>query len=64
MAMAQAVAAGAKDADDSYDDAKLLADVELQLSLLRSNAPLQQRFNRALAEKPDTVSLGQFSNQF
>jgi transcription initiation factor TFIIH subunit 1 len=64
MAMAQTVTAAAKDKEESYDDAKLLADLDLQMSLLNTNPALRQRFDRALAEKPDSVSLGQFSNQF
>jgi transcription initiation factor TFIIH subunit 1 len=64
MAMAQTVAAAAKGNEESYDDAKLLADLDLQMSLLNTNPALRQRFDRALAEKPDSVSLIQFSNQF
>ncbi|KAL5115866.1 RNA polymerase II transcription factor B subunit 1 [Pleosporales sp. CAS-2024a] len=64
MAMAQTVAAAAKGNDESYDDAKLLADLDLQMSLLNTNPALRQRFDRALAEKPDSVSLIHFSNQF
>jgi transcription initiation factor TFIIH subunit 1 len=50
--------------EDTYDDAKLMADIELQRSLLHSNPALQQRFNQSLSDKPDTISLTQFSNQF
>jgi transcription initiation factor TFIIH subunit 1 len=64
MAMAQTVAAPAKGNEESFDDATLLAGLDLQMSLLNSNPTLRQRFDRALAEKPDSVSLGQFSNQF
>ncbi|KAJ4371185.1 RNA polymerase II transcription factor B subunit 1 [Neocucurbitaria cava] len=66
IAMAQAVTAAAKDKDkdEAYDDAKLLADLGLQMSLLNSNPALRQRFDRALQEKPDSVSIAQFSNQF
>lgn len=64
MAMAQTVTAAAKSNEASYDDAKLLADLDLQMSLLNTNPALRQRFDRALAEKPDSVSLIQFSNQF
>jgi transcription initiation factor TFIIH subunit 1 len=64
MAMAQTVTAAAKGKEESYDDPKLLADLDLQMSLLNTNPALRQRFDRALAEKPDSVSLGQFSNQF
>ncbi|KAF1936145.1 RNA polymerase II transcription factor [Clathrospora elynae] len=64
MAMAQTVTAAAKGKEEAYDDAKLLADLELQMSLLNSNPALRQRFDRALQEKPDSVSIMQFSNQF
>ncbi|KAI8935458.1 hypothetical protein NX059_008028 [Plenodomus lindquistii] len=64
MAMAQTVTAEAKDTEDQYADSKLLIDLELQMSLLNSSPALRQRFDRALQEKPDSVSLGQFSNQF
>ena len=46
------------------DDAKLLADTSLQMSLLNSSPALRQRFDRALAEKPDSVGVLQFSMQF
>ncbi|KAJ6283186.1 hypothetical protein J3E71DRAFT_214748 [Bipolaris maydis] len=64
MAMAQTVAAAAKSDQDTYDDAKLLADTALQMSLLNSSPALRQRFDRALLEKPDSVSVLQFSMQF
>ncbi|KAH7083233.1 hypothetical protein BKA63DRAFT_404291 [Paraphoma chrysanthemicola] len=64
MAMAQTVTAASKDNEEPYDDAKLLANLDLQMSLLNTNPSLRQRFDRALAEKPESVSLGQFSNQF
>jgi transcription initiation factor TFIIH subunit 1 len=64
MAMAQTVAAVAKGQEETYDDAKLLADFELHRSLLNASPALRQRFDRALAEKPESVSILQFSNQF
>ncbi|KAH8725136.1 hypothetical protein GQ44DRAFT_739917 [Phaeosphaeriaceae sp. PMI808] len=64
IAVAQAASAATKGKEESYDDAKLLANLDLQMSLLNTNPALRQRFDRALAEKPDSVSLGQFSNQF
>ncbi|KAI4698418.1 hypothetical protein J4E81_005641 [Alternaria sp. BMP 2799] len=64
IAMAQTVTAGGKDNEENYDDAKLLADTTLQMSLLNSNPALRQRFDRALAEKPDSVGVLQFSMQF
>ncbi|KAI4620039.1 hypothetical protein J4E80_004565 [Alternaria sp. BMP 0032] len=64
IAMAQTVTAGGKDNEENYDDAKLLADTTLQMSLLNSNPALRQRFDRSLAEKPDSVGVLQFSMQF
>ncbi|CAI9637062.1 rna polymerase ii transcription factor [Alternaria burnsii] len=64
MAMAQTVTAGGNDNQENYDDAKLLADTSLQMSLLNSSPALRQRFDRALAEKPDSVGVLQFSMQF
>lgn len=64
MAMAQTVAAAGKSNEETYDDAKLLADTALQMSLLNSSPALRQRFDRALLEKPDSVSVLQFSMQF
>ena len=58
---AQAVA---KPKEDGYDDAKLLADIELQRSLLNTNPALRQRFDQAVRDKPETITLGQLSNQF
>ncbi|CAI6323579.1 unnamed protein product [Periconia digitata] len=53
-----------EDGDGEYDDAKLMADIELQRSLLSSNPALRQRFDQALRDKPESVSIVQFSNQF
>lgn len=64
MAMAQTVTAATRAQEDAYDDTKLLADLELQMSLLSASPALRQRFDRALQEKPESVSIGQFSNQF
>ncbi|KZM28528.1 RNA polymerase II transcription factor B subunit 1 [Ascochyta rabiei] len=64
ITMAQTVAANAQQDDDLYADAKLLVDLELQMSLLNSSPALRQRFDRALQEKPASVTMGQFSNQF
>jgi transcription initiation factor TFIIH subunit 1 len=64
MAMAQTVTAAAKGAEEGYDDKRLLDDTALQMSLLNSNPALRQRFDRALLEKPDSVSVLQFSSQF
>ncbi len=64
MAMAQTATAGGKGNEENYDDAKLLADTALQMSLLNSSPALRQRFDRALLEKPDSVGVLQFSMQF
>ena len=64
ITMAQTVAATAQQDEDLYADAKLLSDLELQMSLLNSSPVLRQRFDRALNEKPPSVTMGQFSNQF
>ncbi|KAF9700826.1 hypothetical protein EKO04_001557 [Ascochyta lentis] len=64
ITMAQTVAANAQQDEDLYADAKLLVDLELQMSLLNSSPALRQRFDRALQEKPTSVTMGQFSNQF
>lgn len=61
MTIAQTVA---KDKEDGYDDAKLLVDIELQRSLLNTSPALRQRFDQAVRDKPDTITLGQLSNQF
>lgn len=64
ITMAKTVAASAQQTEDLYADAKLLVDLELQMSLLNSSPALRQRFDRALGEKPASVTMGQFSNQF
>jgi transcription initiation factor TFIIH subunit 1 len=64
ITMAKTVAASAQQDEDLYADAKLLSDLELQMSLLNSSPALRQRFDRALGEKPASVTMGQFSNQF
>jgi transcription initiation factor TFIIH subunit 1 len=61
---ARTVAAIAQQDEELYADAKLLSDLKLQLSLLNSSPALRQRFDRAMKEKPTSVSLEQFSNQF
>lgn len=63
MTMAHTLVGPPKD-DDSYDNAKLLGDIMLQRSLLNSNPSLRHRFDQALRDKPDTISIIQFSNQF
>ncbi|KAK8215378.1 RNA polymerase II transcription factor B subunit 1 [Zalaria obscura] len=65
MAIAQAVSSGASKATDGwYDDARLKADFELQKSLLDSNPALRQRFNEARRDKPESISITQFTTQF
>lgn len=65
MAMAQAVSSGASKTSDSwYDDARLMIDIELQKSLLEANPALRQRFNESLRDRPETITITQFSTQF
>ncbi|KAL1591731.1 RNA polymerase II transcription factor B subunit 1 [Paraconiothyrium brasiliense] len=66
MTMAQTLVGTPKEPkeEDSYDNAKLLGDIALQRSLLNSNPALRHRFDQALRDKPDTISIIQFSNQF
>ena len=64
MAIAQAVSGGLRASDSWYDDSRLRADIDLQKSLLGANAELRQRFNESLRDKPDSISITQFSSQF
>lgn len=50
--------------EEWYDDGKLLANSELQRSLLAANKPLQARLNASLKERPESVSFSQFNTQF
>ena len=64
-AMAIAKAVSSKAADEGwYDDNKLKSDFQLQRSLLESNKPLQARLNQALHDRPESVSISQFTSQF
>ncbi|KAK4554678.1 RNA polymerase II transcription factor B subunit 1 [Recurvomyces mirabilis] len=63
--MAIAKALSAKPQDESwYDDGKLKSDFQLQRSLLESNKALNDRFNQALRDKPESVTAPQFTTQF
>lgn len=65
MAFAKTVSAAAqKDEDAMLADAQLITNVALQQSLLKSNATLRQRFNESLKEKPESITMSQFSAQF
>jgi transcription initiation factor TFIIH subunit 1 len=64
LAIAHAVHAGARAEDNMYEDGKLLSDTGLQKSLLDLNPGLFKRFREALKEKPDSITLTQFSTQF
>ena len=64
MTIAQTLVGTPKDKEDPYDDAKLLVDIALQRSLLNLNEDLRKRFDQALRDKPESISLAQFSNQF
>lgn len=64
-AMAIAKAVSSKSADDAwYDDARLKADLGLQKSLIDENPALKSRFNQALRDKPESLSITQFTAQF
>ncbi|KAK3067193.1 RNA polymerase II transcription factor B subunit 1 [Teratosphaeriaceae sp. CCFEE 6253] len=63
MSIAKALSAQPQD-DDWYDDGKLKSDFQLQRSLLESNKALNDRFAQALREKPDAVTVPQFTAQF
>ena len=63
MAMAKAISSKAAD-EGWYDDSKLTSDFQLQRSLLESNKPLKDRFNQALHDRPESVSISQFTSQF
>lgn len=65
MTFAQAVSSVAKAAEeDQFSDARLLADINLQKSLLQSSLELRRRFNESLKAKPDTIPIAQFSREF
>ena len=51
-------------ADDWLQDSRLKSDVDLHRSLLNSNPYLRKIFEQALKEKPDKISISQFSAQF
>ncbi|EME45153.1 hypothetical protein DOTSEDRAFT_170371 [Dothistroma septosporum NZE10] len=64
-AMAIAKAVSSKTADDAwYDDAKLKADDKLQRSLIDNSQALRDRFHQALKDKPESLSIAQFTAQF
>ncbi|KAF2860640.1 hypothetical protein K470DRAFT_264252 [Piedraia hortae CBS 480.64] len=63
MAIARAVSSQAQ-TEDWYDANKLRSNVELQKSLLTSNKPLEERFMQALRERPESISIAQFTTQF
>lgn len=65
MTFAKAVGAAAqKDDYAMVEDSKLIADNKLQRSLLEANPSLRQRFNESLKEKPESITMSQFSMQF
>ncbi|KAF2103709.1 hypothetical protein NA57DRAFT_30963 [Rhizodiscina lignyota] len=65
MVFAKAVSgASNKDEDAMLEDSKLIADNKLQRSLLEANPSLRQRFNESLKEKPESITMSQFSMQF
>ncbi|KAJ0424403.1 hypothetical protein BJY00DRAFT_276599 [Aspergillus carlsbadensis] len=64
MAMASAVSSTGSEKNWWDDDKRLGTDVELQQSLLKADANLQNMFMESLHTKPDTLSAGQFMSQF
>ena len=67
MAIASAVSSTPGQGGDTtaiYDDAKLVTDVELQQSLLKSDPALSKMFMESLRTKPDSTSNFQFTSQF
>ncbi|WPH00253.1 putative rna polymerase ii transcription factor b subunit 1 [Acrodontium crateriforme] len=63
MAIAKAVSSRT-DEDKQYDDAELKNNIELQRTLLASDKALNERFQQALRNKPESVSGIQFTAQF
>ncbi|KAK5136106.1 hypothetical protein LTR08_004156 [Meristemomyces frigidus] len=64
MAIASASSSKAPADEGWYTDATLKSSFPLQRSLLESSKPLNDRFTQALRDKPDTVSIPQFTAQF
>lgn len=67
MAIASAVSSTPGQGGDShaiYDDAKLVGDVELQQSFLKSNPSLSKVFMESLRTKPESISVSQLTTQF
>lgn len=62
--MTQAVPSTIRTNESWYDDTHLITDIELQRSLLEANPALRQRFNESLRDRPDTITITQFSTQF
>jgi transcription initiation factor TFIIH subunit 1 len=63
-AMAQATSSTVKTNESWYDDTQLITDIELQRSLLEASPALRQRFNESLRDRPETITITQFSTQF
>ncbi|KAK4545886.1 hypothetical protein LTR36_002450 [Oleoguttula mirabilis] len=64
LAIAQASSSSKVVDEGWYDDSKLKSDFQLQRSLLGANKPLNDRFTQSLRDKPDTVTIPQFTAQF
>lgn len=47
-----------------FDDSTLMADVDLQKSLMKNDLDLAQTYNEALAVKPDSIPVAAFNTQF
>ncbi|KAF2116392.1 RNA polymerase II transcription factor-like protein [Lophiotrema nucula] len=64
MTMAQTAAGSTVTESETYDDSRLLRDPELQKSLLNSSPALRQRFEQAIKDKPETITISQLATQF
>ena len=67
MAIASAVSSTPGQGGDTsaiYDDSKLVTDVELQQSLLKSDPALKKMIMESLRTKPESTSNSQFTSQF
>lgn len=67
MAIASAVSSNPGAGVDSnawYDDAKLKSDVQLQMSLLNASPLLQKMLTESIKQKPESISISQFTTQF
>ena len=64
MAIASAISKPGNNTDNSFTDERLTNSIELQQSLLKTNAALSKTFMESLRTKPDSISNAQFTKQF